>query len=101
MPSAQGYAVCCTLLSAFGLVFLASIGFMIQNQPQYIKSLNVTSPAPVFEGAIMYAVCLVASVVVWYMHGNNQDSEKYGHVQLSERIDGVTNEKTPLLSSRG
>ncbi|KAF0683982.1 Aste57867_24063 [Aphanomyces stellatus] len=94
---AYGHAVCCTLLSAFGLVFLGSLGFLIQTQPQYIKSLNVTSPAPVYEGAVLYAVTLAASIGYLYFHGSN-DSDKYDHVQLSERIDGVTNEKTPLLS---
>ncbi|ETV79679.1 hypothetical protein, variant [Aphanomyces astaci] len=97
MPSAQGYALCCTLLSAFGIIFLTSVGLMIQTQPEYIKSLNVTSSAPVYEGAALYAVCLVASIAVLYLKAGPV-VEKYPNVPLSEQIDGVTNEKTPLLS---
>ncbi|ETV96097.1 hypothetical protein, variant [Aphanomyces invadans] len=97
MPSAQGYALCCTLLSAFGIVFLGSIGLMIQNQPEYIKSLNVTSSAPVYEGAALYAVTLAVSMAVLYLKVGSAP-DKYNDVPLSEHIDGVTNEKTPLLS---
>ncbi|OQR94127.1 hypothetical protein ACHHYP_01684 [Achlya hypogyna] len=99
--SKQSCALCCSMLSAFGVVFLGLLGYLMQVQPQYIKSLGKeTTPGPVYSTAILYAGVFAASIAVYIMESrkNGDGTSKYEHLQLSERIEGVTNEKTPLLS---
>ncbi len=51
MPSKRGCALCCAMLSAFGIIFLGILAYLIGSQPKYIKSLNkTTTSASVYEG---------------------------------------------------
>ncbi|EQC27601.1 hypothetical protein, variant [Saprolegnia diclina VS20] len=99
--SKQSCALCCSMLSAFGVIFLGLLGFLMQSQPQYIKSLGKDVTAgPVYNTAIVYAGVFAASIAVYFVEARKTDngSSAYEHLQMSERVEGVTNEKTPLLS---
>ncbi|OQR93509.1 hypothetical protein THRCLA_22308 [Thraustotheca clavata] len=112
--SKQSCALCCSLLSAFGAIFLAIVGVLINSQPQYIKSLGKdTDSSPVFNTgknlnkiwpqtdsdiAILYAALFAASVGVYFVESRKNEMSTSKYEQMSERIEGITNEKTPLLS---
>ncbi|DAZ98062.1 TPA: hypothetical protein N0F65_001937 [Lagenidium giganteum] len=87
-------AVCCSMLSICGFVFLLAIGVLVQVQPQYMKlGKNVESPAPIFETAVLYGAIFVVSTTVWYMENKKSTGDTRYH-QLATTSD----ERKPLLA---
>lgn len=64
---AQGCYICCSMLSCFGAVFLALVGMILQQQPEFVHGLDhEKSHSSLYRscyiGAGMYAGILVAMI---------------------------------------
>lgn len=97
MVSKTSCALCCSLFSCFGLVFLVVIAILVQTQPEYMKlGKDVKGSGPLVGSAFLYGTLFVVSTTIYYLETKKQQQ----HVQL-ERFDFVPSaaeERKPLLA---
>ena len=67
------YAKCCAIFSASGLVFLFSLGVLLDSQPLYVKGPHDKEAASTncYSAAGMYASSLFISLIYWCYHGSS------------------------------
>ena len=67
------YAKCCTIFSASGLIFLFSLGVLLDSQPLYVKGPQdkVAASNNCYSAAGLYASSLLISLMYWCYHGSS------------------------------
>ncbi|TMW69060.1 hypothetical protein Poli38472_001216 [Pythium oligandrum] len=95
MVSKTGCALCCSLLSCFGFVFLLAIGILVKTQPEYMKlSKDVKGTGPLFGSAFLYGTLFVASTTYYYIENKKNDASLARYEAQSTAA-----ERKPLLQN--
>ena len=74
MPKLITCAKCCTIFSATGLVFLLSLGILLDTQPLYVKGPHDAEAASsnCYGAASLYAASMALSLVYWIYNASTQ-----------------------------
>lgn len=97
--SIAGYARFCSVFAVAGVVFLFSVGYLLQVQPLYIKGPEDKAAASTacYQGAGLYFVIWVASIVYTKVNapaggsggeainGGGSSSAAYGSISTREQ----------------
>uniref|UniRef100_K3WSA0 Uncharacterized protein n=1 Tax=Globisporangium ultimum (strain ATCC 200006 / CBS 805.95 / DAOM BR144) TaxID=431595 RepID=K3WSA0_GLOUD len=97
MGSKTTWALCCSMLSLAGFLFLFVVGVLVQVQPEYMKlGKNVRSSTPLFETAFLYGTLFVVSTIVYYLENKKENP---GNAHRYHLIPTAAEERKPLLEN--
>ncbi|KAJ0392837.1 hypothetical protein P43SY_008265 [Pythium insidiosum] len=91
--SKTSLALCCSMLSCTGFIFLLVIGILVCLQPEYMKISKDVKSAPLFGSAFLYGALFVGSTV--YYRRETQKNELARYHMLAKSSD----ERKPLLQN--
>ena len=100
------YAKCCTIFSASGIIFLLSLGVLLDSQPLYVKGLHDKEAASTscYGAAGLYASSFLISLFYWYYNSRSnadahRDSDGNGNSDRNWGTDDVNNDNVRFRRS--